>query len=142
MKAASWTAELTAEMAFIGTRYTDDDEDRSEQSLWTGYDERDFVYSLSALGVGLGVGVALTAVFTVASKKDGDLALVMKVLGWIIVAVVLAVAISGTIYMDLDLCSEQEGRWAMSFLVILLGDVVICQTCVVLAQALVLRVLA
>jgi hypothetical protein len=141
MKTASWTAVLAAEMAFIGARYEgeDDSEDsHSQGNIWTGYEDTDFLYSLSALGVGLGVALVLSALFTAAGRAGK----VMTAVGCLFVGIVLAISLGGTIYMDLDLCFEQGGRWAISCLPLVLGEVVICQTLVALARAITLRLLA
>jgi hypothetical protein len=140
MKTASWTAVLAAEMAFIGARYEGEDDSgdsHSQGNIWSGYEDTDFLYSLSALGVGLGVALVLSALFTVTGRARKAATAV----GCAAVGVVLTVSLGGTIYMDLDLCFEQGGRWAISFLPLVLGEAMICQTIVALARAIILRII-
>jgi biotin transporter BioY len=58
-----------------------------------------------------------------------------------VVAVVVSAAVAGAIYTDLNLCYESGGRWAVSFIPTLGGEVLVCQTLVALARAGVLRLL-
>jgi hypothetical protein len=144
MKAAILTGTLAVEMAFIGIRYewkNADGSDYSQEEIWTGYGSEDFMYCLSGLGVGLAVGGMLTALFTVVSKLKSVKRRIALAISISVVAVVVSAAVAGAIYTDLNLCYESGGRWAVSFIPTLGGEVLVCQTLVALARAGVLRLL-
>jgi hypothetical protein len=144
MKMAILTATLTAEMAFIGARYEWEDYSGNSHSLkdiWANYDSEDFLYCLSGLGVGLGVGLVLTVIFTFVGKASDGMRREAQAISALIAVIVICVAAAGAIYMDLDLCFESGGRWAINFLPTLGGEVLICQTLVALVRAGALRLL-
>ena len=111
------------------------------QDIWADYDSEDFLYCLSGLGVGLGVGLVLTVLFTAVDKASGAVRKAVKTISALIAVAVMCVAAAGAIYIDLDLCFESGGRWAINFLPTLCGEVLICQTLVAFARAGVLRLL-
>ena len=113
----------------------------SLQDIWADYDSEDFLYCLSGLGVGLGVGLVLTVLFTAVDKASGAVRKAVKTISALIAVAVMCVAAAGAIYIDLDLCFESGGRWAINFLPTLCGEVLICQTLVAVARAGVLRLL-
>jgi len=140
VKMVSWTAILAGEMAFISSSYYIENmngDSQSQTDTWTGYNHTDFLYTLHALGVGLGIALTLAALLTWNRKDHHKEARAVRTLGWVMVGAVLAGALGVTIYMSLELCFEQGGRWAISFLPLLLGEVAINQTVVALVQAII-----
>jgi hypothetical protein len=137
-KMAIWATAITGGMAFIGARY-EWQEGRggslSQEDIWTEYDYNDFLYSLSGLGVGLGVESVLMVLATIAGKASLACKKVLTLLFCILIGVGLGVALGGTIYMNIDLCYEEAGKWAIGFLPLFLGEVAICQPLVALARS-------
>lgn len=143
-----WATTIAGGMTFIGAQYEWQEGkggSLSQDDIWTGYDYKDFLYSLSGLAVGFGVESVLMALVVISEKASlewtiaGKASLAWKkVLIWLVcmlASVGLGVSLGGTIYMNTDLCYEEAGKWAISFLPLFLGELAICQPLVALARA-------
>jgi hypothetical protein len=144
MKMTILAATLTAEMAIIGARYKWENYSGNSHSLediWENYDSEDFLYCLSGLGVGLAIGLVLTIPLIFVDKASDEVRRAAQSISSLIAVIVICVNAAGAIYMDLDLCFESGGRWAINFLPTLGGEVLVCQTLVALVKAGALRLL-
>jgi hypothetical protein len=143
-KTAVWSAVLAGEMAFIGARYKREEHEggnSSQADIWAEYNSSDFLHCLSALGIGLGLAIVLFGFFTAAGKSNLAIKRPLTRTAAVAAAVVLCVSLGCTAYMSQDLCFEEGGKWAVSCLPLVLGELVICQPLVALLRAALIKLI-
>ena len=131
------TTVLVADMCIIGAFYDENDSENSQNTdeIWSNYSASDFSYAVISLVCGFCLSLLLSLLFSLPTRLPSHFESLAYSNTCALCIFLCFSALAGTIYQSSVLCSEAAGRWAISLLPVLAGEVLIVQSVLAVVRA-------